>query len=534
MTNSPKRSQEAYLEALHNTTLGLISRLDLHELLTAIVNRAGELVGTPHGFIYLVNPAGTELIRQIGTGIFHTDRSPRLKPGEGLSGTVWQTGQPLLVNNYADWEGRPPNISKDLVQAMVGVPLRSGVTVVGVIALAYQAESGQLFDAEDLELLTRFAQLASVALDNAWLYRETQQQKHYFESLVFNIPVAIVTIDLNAHVISWNPAAEKLFGYTPAEAISKHVDDLITNAALREEAEQYNRRVAEENRLHAITRRCRKDGTLVEVELRAVPVFVAGERTGFIAIYHDISEMQLARREAEAASLAKSAFLANMGHELRTPLNAIIGFTRLVRRKAEDVLPERQIENLDKVMTSAEHLLGLINAILDIAKIEVGRVEVHPSRFEVKNLVELCLGAVRPLLQEKPIALHTYYQPGLPPVFSDQEKVKQILTNLLGNAAKFTHEGQIYVTVELHGEQLRMAVKDTGIGIPQDALEKIFESFSQVDASTTRQYGGTGLGLAIGRSLARLLGGDLTAVSQVDFGSTFTLTLPMQYVGSRG
>lgn len=528
MAANPPNLQEAYLAALQDTTLGLVSRLELQELLSAIVVRAGQLVGTIHGFIYLVSQDGSLLLRQVGLGIFDTDRSPRLKPGEGLSGTVWQTGQPLVVNNYAAWSGRPPNISPDLVQSMVGVPLYSGAAVIGVIALAHEGGSGRTFDDEDVDLLRRFAQLASVALDNAQLYRETQRQKQYYESLVQNSPVAIITIDMSAVIVSWNPAAKKLFGYAPNEAIGRNIDELISTDATRAEAEGYTRQVMEQNRVHAIAQRVCKDGGLVDVELLAVPVMVDGERTGFIVIYHDITEMQRARHEAEAASLAKSAFLANMSHELRTPLNAIIGFTRLVRRKAEGVLPEKQVENLDKVMVSAEHLLGLINAILDIAKIEVGRVEAHPSTFDMTHLIELCLNAIRPLLETKPITLHTDFEPDLPMVYADQEKVKQIVSNLLSNAAKFTHEGHITVSLRQMGSWFTVHVSDTGIGIPHGDIEKVFAAFHQVDTSITRQYGGTGLGLAIGRSLARLLGGDLTAVSTVGVGSVFTLTLPLQ------
>lgn len=527
MTVNPPKLQEAYLAALQDTTLGLVSRSEVRELLSTIVVRAGQLVGTIHGFIYLVSQDGGELLRQVGLGIFDTDRSPRLKPGEGLSGTVWQTGQTLVVNDYANWPGRPPHISPDLVQSMVGVPLYSGSTVIGVIALAHEGGSGKTFNDEDVDLLHRFAQLASVALDNAQLYRETQHQKQYYESLVQNSPVAIITIDKTAVITSWNPAAEKLFGYTPHEAIGRNIDNLIATDATRAEAEGYTRQVMEQDRVHAIARRVCKDGSLVDVEMLAVPVTTGEERSGFIVIYHDITEMQHARREAEAASLAKSAFLANMSHELRTPLNAIIGFTRLVRRKSEEILPQKQVENLDKVLVSAEHLLGLINAILDIAKIEVGRVEAHPSTFNMVNLIELCLNGIRPLLKDKPITLHTDFEPNLPMIYADQEKVKQIVSNLLSNAAKFTHEGQITVTLRRMGKWITVHVSDTGIGIPQEDIEKIFAAFHQVDASITRQYGGTGLGLAIGRSLARLLGGDLTAVSTVGVGSVFTLTLPL-------
>lgn len=243
-------------------------------------------------------------------------------------------------------------------------------------------------------------------------------------------------------------------------------------------------------------------------------------------------ELEVALANAEAANKAKSTFLANMSHELRTPLNAIIGFTRIVKRRARTVLPEKQLDNLDKVLVSAEHLLSLINTVLDIAKIEAGQSEVRPSSFAVSVLVDTCLMTAQPLVRRGKVKLVRDIPEDMPPIYADQDKVKQILLNLLSNAAKFTHEGEIRVTAEREENIFVLKVIDTGIGLSAQDLERIFEEFQQADSSTTRQYGGTGLGLSISRSLARLMGGDLVAESTENVGSIFTLTLPWRY-GSR-
>ena len=237
-----------------------------------------------------------------------------------------------------------------------------------------------------------------------------------------------------------------------------------------------------------------------------------------------------ARAAAESANRAKSAFLARMSHELRTPLNAIIGFTRIVKRQGrKSGLPEKQLGNLDKVLMSAEHLLALINAVLDIAKIESGHLEVRATEFKINEIVDACLATSHPLVKGKQVRLTGQVEAELPPVYSDPDKIRQILLNLLGNAAKFTHEGKIAVSVTRRDHLLYVSVSDTGIGISEEAMARIFEEFEQADSSTNRQYGGTGLGLSISRSLARLLGGDLTATSKEGVGSTFTLALPIVY-----
>lgn len=244
------------------------------------------------------------------------------------------------------------------------------------------------------------------------------------------------------------------------------------------------------------------------------------------------NEAQSARAAAEQANEAKSSFLATMSHEIRTPLNAIIGFTRIVRRKGEGILPEKQTENLDKVITSSEHLLGLINTVLDIAKIEAGRMDVQASNFNINALIDLCTNTATPLLKPN-VHLKKQVDGDLNVIYSDQDKIKQIVLNLLSNAAKFTKDGSVTVQVEKHqeetGEFMRISVTDTGIGISKEAIEHIFEEFKQADSTTTREYGGTGLGLAISKNLAHLLGGDLTVESELDKGSTFTLKIPTRY-----
>ena len=240
-------------------------------------------------------------------------------------------------------------------------------------------------------------------------------------------------------------------------------------------------------------------------------------------------ELQETNRRLETASRHKSEFLANMSHELRTPLNAIIGFTRLVMRRSKEVLPARQYENLEKIQLSADQLLLLINDVLDLSKVEAGRMDVRPVSFQLESLIDVCLRTVEPMVRPEQLTVAKDLEAELPELFTDQEKLKQILMNLVSNAVKFTEAGTVAVKARRNGARLTVSVIDSGIGIPEDATELIFEEFRQVDSSSTRRHGGTGLGLSISRHFARLLGGDITVQSRLGQGSTFVLTVPMRY-----
>ena len=238
-------------------------------------------------------------------------------------------------------------------------------------------------------------------------------------------------------------------------------------------------------------------------------------------------ELVALNAELDQANRLKSQFLANVSHELRTPMNAIIGFTRLVMRKTEAQIPSVQHANLQKVLISAEQLLTLINGLLDLAKIEAGRMEIHAAAFDLGELVRAVVGTVEPMLKADRVSLVTEIAPDVPPLRTDREKLRQILMNLLSNAAKFTDAGVITVSARRTGEAIEIGVSDTGIGMPAEALGYVFEEFRQVDMSSTRRHGGTGLGLAIVRRLTTLLGGQVVAQSELGKGSTFTVTLPI-------
>jgi signal transduction histidine kinase/CheY-like chemotaxis protein/methyl-accepting chemotaxis protein len=276
----------------------------------------------------------------------------------------------------------------------------------------------------------------------------------------------------------------------------------------------------------------RTDGKWVRINERRT------EDGGYVAVYSDITELkereaelEVARDAAMQASRTKSDFLATMSHELRTPLNAIIGVTELLQEDARDLKRDDELEPLDRVLRAARHLLALINDILDLSKIEAGKMEVHLESFPVAALIDDVAKTVQPMAVKNGNTIIVNHGP-IRSICADQMRVRQALLNLVSNASKFTANGTVTISsaklVDAGSERLEIAVEDTGIGMTPEQLGKLFQEFSQVDSSTTRKYGGTGLGLAISRRFCQLMGGDITVESEPGKGSKFTISLPMQ------
>jgi len=364
--------------------------------------------------------------------------------------------------------------------------------------------------------------------------RESEARKRLLATIVEQSDQAIFTEDLDGVITSWNAGAEELFGYSQEEAIGKAYAMLVPSED--KETLRAGERIRSGQKLSCETHMVTRNGTIIDIEISAAPMFDDnGVHSGEITIARDITERKRteeqllqAKKAAEAASRAKSDFVANMSHEIRTPMNGILGFTELV---LDSDLNLEQRDNLNAVKSSAESLLGVINDILDFSKIEAGRLDIESIPFSLRDGLAQTLKSLELRARQKGLKLTWEVAPGIPDsIIGDPVRLRQVIVNLVGNAIKFTEQGEVSVLVEMesHGQsdaRLLFWVRDTGIGIPREKQHLIFEAFSQADTSTTREYGGTGLGLTIASRLVGLMGGSIAVESEMDKGSAFRFTI---------
>ena len=398
----------------------------------------------------------------------------------------------------------------------------------------------------------------------AELLNSIREKTQHLQATLENMSDGIAVFDTDLHFVEWNQQYLRL-NSLPEELVQdgRPFADIIRHAIARGD---YGA-VDPEGQLTEVIQRAqelrfaevsRPDGTWVEIKRNRMP------EGGVVMTYNDITERKQAEAElakysgnlehlveqrtsalvqaneqledavrqteaakllAEEADQAKTRFLRSVSHDLLTPLGSIIGFTAQVTEHGKDVLPSLQYENLEKVTISADRLSILIADILDYARSK----DVHAAGVQLIPMVDECLRMVEPMVNKKLVRLENHIAPEFPSLFTDQRKLQRILDNLITNAIEFTHRGRVSVNAIVRDGEAEIAVEDTGVGIPEDALERIFEEFEQADTTRVRTLGGTGLGLAICRSLSELIGGRVSVQSRLGVGSTFTLTIPIRF-----
>jgi PAS domain S-box-containing protein len=393
------------------------------------------------------------------------------------------------------------------------------------------------------ELLTANQRLQAEINERKQIEMALERLSHQTQLILESAGEGILGLDSAGQLILANPAAARMLGYEQDEIIGQLQYKIIHHT--KADGTRYSLEESPISNAIKVGQVChrddeifrRKDGTSFTAEYITTPIREANQVTGAVMTFRDVTErkqaelaLQEAKMAAEAANLAKSQFLANMSHELRTPLNAIIGYSEMLKEDAVDLEPEDFIPDLERIHAAGKHLLGLINDVLDLSKIEAGKMELHLESFALSTLLKEVISTVQPLIEKNVNTLEVICTEPVGEIYADMTKLRQILVNLLSNAAKFTENGLILVEVIRQQQDdedwIYCRVADDGIGITHEQRTKLFRAFTQADASTTRKYGGTGLGLAITKQFVEMMGGSIYLISEFAQGSLFTIKLP--------
>jgi ammonium transporter len=565
------------LQLLRHTAAAANESSSVEEALAVALEDVGRSAGWPIGHAFLVSRDDPDLL--VSTGIWRlTDEqryaefrvateSEPIRIGWGVAGVALESGRPVYVSSDG-LRGSPAEAAEVIVvpsgpgeeptsrlvpvegargrraaewfdiglRAGVAVPIMAGSEAVGV--LEFFSEEPFAADPEALELLL------SVGTQLGRVFERQRSEEARLRALIDNMPASVYLRDLQGRFILVNRQYEEFWGLRNDGIRGKTLDETarLTELDLTPEINaRADRKVlasGEPSRREAqVVRRGKehvladvrfpvRDGSGKIVAVAGIDLDITAQKRHEAELGELLRRVEMARDAAMEAGSAKTRFLANMSHDLRTPLNAIIGFTRLVSRNA-DALPAKQVDNLSKIMVSAEHLLGLIDQILDLSRVEAGKVELELAETRVEDLLREVTDSLEPLVERGRVTLIMELEDNLPPLTTDCERLKQILLNLLSNAIKYTDDGSITVRAAAADGRLNVTVSDTGVGIPRGELARVFDEFYRADSTAARRRQGTGLGLTISRRLARTLGGEITVESELGVGSTFALDLPL-------
>jgi len=578
-----RRARE--LEAINEIGRTISSVLDPQALMRQIVDITKSRFG--YHFVSILLTEDRRLVFEDGSTIGDSDR--RLPPRgvtleidrPGITTDAARIGQPVVVNDVMSDPRYITVPELSATRAELAVPIEVKGRVVGVLDV--QSDRPNAFTQSDVLLMTSLASQAGVALENARLFAETEAEARRRALISEVLQVAATTMDpedllrraasaisrqleMPTFVMAWEPESETLRLATVQDPTGQEVSPPRPDV-----------RMGRQQAPPMVEALFRPDVTVLRdiprlaygrmvgishqwglVDAAFAPLVIRGQPLGLLALGRppghppiDENEVEFLRIIAGNLSVAwenarlyqeavetaerlkevdrlKSQFLANMSHELRTPLNSIIGFSRVILKGIDGPITDQQRQDLEAIFNSGQHLLGLINDILDISKIEAGKMELSFEPTDLGEIIRGVMSTAIALVKDKPVELQQSVPADLPTIIADSRRVRQVLLNLVSNAAKFTDRGFIRVEARVDGDFVTISVSDSGIGIPPEKLPRIFEAFTQVDASPSRKYGGTGLGLTISKSFVELHGGRIWVESEVGKGSTFTFTLPIQ------
>jgi PAS domain S-box-containing protein len=537
LTNDARRRAEEALRSQRDLSIAAALSQSTAETLDRLLDFSIKLAGIDCGGVYAVDmrTGDLRLLSHRGLSPAFIERTRHLGP-ETPEAKLISRGQPI----YTCFARLVPSAGElgdlDTLRAIAVIPVKCGDQVVAVVNVASHTQDSMPEDTRaQLEAIA--AQIGGIVV-RAQAQQELRESEERFRRLAELLPETIYEIDLAGRVTFVNQQGLQTTGYAQAdvEAGFNAPDLFIAEDRERLAANMGRALAGHPSATNEYTLRT-KDGRLLPVLARSTAIMREGQPAGICGVAFDISERKLneqqlrvAKEQAEASNRAKGEFLANVSHEIRTPLNVIKGISGLL---LETPLNAEQKRHVGIIEEAGDLLLTLINDILDLSRIESGGLKLELSSCDLQETIEEAVTLLSHQAERKHLALLMRYDPRAPRrVLIDPGRVRQVLTKLLANAIKFTERGWVRVEVTCLEQQaeralLRVAVQDTGIGIPADKITTMFERFTQADASSTRPYGGIGLGLTISKLLVRLMGGDINVESECGAGSTFCFTLPV-------
>jgi PAS domain S-box-containing protein len=540
------------LGAQYSIASALAKNIELDKLLETTLESIMQSFEAEAGGIYLLDRDGKMLDLRKYKGLsenFH-NAVKRMKVGEGITGRAVAEMAPVLIE-LPDYKYAPvvDILKKQDLKSLVSVPVFSRGKVYGALTLASKKE--YRFSENDIKLLLSVCAQVAVGIENSYLYEQVLQQKQQVEMVLESIADGVLSMGIENVITTWSRGAENITGFSGSEVIGRHCKEILSH-------------VGENGQTMCDTDNClacrilttqkpiisehvfahHKDGRLIPVSVTAAPIKNrSGSTVGIVEVFRDVTkEMQLIE-SIKSADKAKSAFISNMSHELRTPLSAIIGFADILGERHFGTLNEKQTVFVDDIKVSSKHLLSLINDILDISKIEAGKMDLELSNIRLTDLFDRGVVMIRGKALKDGVKIDVDLPGDLrnTGLVADERMLKQVIFNLLSNAVKFTpRNGAVALSARIVPETaaggtedlqlIEISVSDTGEGIEPENREKIFDEFFQVKSEIKGKTPGTGLGLPISRRLVELHGGKIWAESGgKGRGSTFKILMPLKY-----
>jgi PAS domain S-box-containing protein len=523
------QNQTSFLSALLAIAETATQSLQTDKIVNDTLDKSLEILNFDVGSVRVLDRAMCHTLIRIDRG-FHHPADYVARNEHRIERLMIDTQLPhISLDIRKDPIHKSRSMEREGVISAAHVPIVSKKRVFG--SLTVGSRRYHEFSGREIDLLKAFGSQLGMALENAQLFEEAGKDKAYIENLVENAGDAIISTDVNDRVLTWNRAAEVIFGYSKAEAIKNSLD-IIMPLGRAHELEEIRLKLEVTGPMRNLeTRRQRKDGTIIDVALAVSPVNDGeNQLIGFLHIVKDITEKNRYERRLKELDRMKSDFVSNVSHELRTPLTAIKGSVDNILDGIVGPVTEKQARYLVRIKSNADRLGRLIGDLLDLSKIEAGKIDLMPTKVAIALIVKEVADALRTLAAEKLINIEVAGADESLSVWADRDKVLQVLMNLIGNAIKFTPpRGRVIVSIEKHGaDSVKIKVIDDGPGIPPEEAGKIFEKFYQAQQTNKLNVKGTGLGLAISKALVELHGGSIWYERATTGGSIFAFTLLAQ------